>query len=303
MVSECRESKRSAGALAVLVAAFFAVSVAGSAGAAPLDASAQRCANGFIKYSAKVLDTVSKSARSCHMSIGKGGGGGGNDISDCVLADEKGKLTKANTKTGLAIDKYCSIPYPMTCPQPCETLDDGGATTDIDDDPELAACLQCFNVGIGWSGSIVNPLLQGVHGAILKNSTIPTDPIALKCQSSIIGSVSKVLGAKIKSLTKCIATEFKGGAASPPVNCIANLSTDSKVGSALVKLGSVVLNCSPPAPFDGGQCAGLDGAPLVDCMDTIIECRACRWANGIIGGTFDCDAFDNGIVDASCVTP
>ncbi len=40
-----------------------------------IDPAQQKCANGFIKTSGKVLDTISKSARGCHKTIGEEGGG------------------------------------------------------------------------------------------------------------------------------------------------------------------------------------------------------------------------------------
>jgi hypothetical protein len=155
---------------------------------------------------------------------------------------------------------------------------------------------------------VVNPLLQGVHGAIQNGATVATAKIDIKCQTKVLGATGKLLLTKLKLVQKCIRTEFMGGATSPPVNCIDNLhndpSTAAKVNSAIGKLTAAALGrcpAAPPPPFDGGQCAGLEGMALADCIDVIVECRVCRWANGLLGGSFDCDDFDNGLVDGSCL--
>src|SRR5205085_4277149 len=114
----------------------------------PLTRDQIHCAMGFIKSSQGVVKTVISEALTCHSSLSQGGGGGGNDISDCILTDPAlmAKLQKSAAKVDAKIDKYCSLPYPMTCPAPCDTADDGGATLDVDDDAELKACLLCYNV-------------------------------------------------------------------------------------------------------------------------------------------------------------
>ena len=280
------------------------VSLAARADAFPLDAAQQKCAGGLTKSSAKVLGISGKESVRCHTVIGKDGGGGADDVATCFGLDEKSKIATASGKVDLAVDKYCTaVPYPMTCPTPCATVDDAGATTDIDDAAEIKSCLQCFNTAVGGVGTDADPLLRGVYGAILKNVTIPNDPTALKCQSGILKSLGKLFTTKLKVVTKCIKTAYDEGALTPPETCISDLSVDSQVGAAFAKLGSAVFKCTPPGPFDAGVCSGLDGSALADCLDQIVECRTCRWVNGLIGGTFDCDTFDNGLADSSCLVP
>jgi hypothetical protein len=191
----------------------------------------------------------------------------------------------------------------MTCPVPCDTVDDLGATTDIDDSAELQDCLACFNDSIGGVGVGADPLLRGTHGAYLKDAAIPTDKVVLKCQSTMIKGVNKLLQTELKIAAKCVDDELEAGALAAPEVCATNLATDSKVGAAIAKLAGAAIKCSPPAPFDASTCAGLDGSALSDCLDTIVACRACRWLNGVTGGLLDCDTFDNAAVDASCLAP
>ena len=280
------------------------IGIASSAAAFPLDAAQQKCSANFIKSSAKVLQTLGKEVARCQSTLAKGGGASGDAISACVALDEKGKIETAAAKIDGAIAKYCAVlPYEMTCATPCDTVDDGGATTDIDDGAELGDCLACFNAAIGGVGTDVNPLVRGVYGSFLKDATVPDGGDIAKCQSSMIKGVGKLLQTMVKVASKCIDTELEAGALGPPEVCTTNLTTDSKVGQVIAKLSASAVKCSPPAPFDASVCSGLDGSALADCLDTLVECRACRWLNGVTGGVLDCDTFDNNVVDASCTTP
>jgi hypothetical protein len=280
------------------------IGIASSAAAFPLDDAQQKCSANFIKSSVKVLTTLGKEVARCQSKLAKDGGGGGDDISACVVLDEKEKIAKAAAKVDGAIEKNCTtLPYAMTCSTPCEAVDDGGATTDIDDGAELGDCLACFNAAIGGVGTDVNPLVRGVYGSFLKDATVPDGGDVAKCQSSMIKGVGKLLQTKLKVATKCIDKELELGALGPPEICTTNLTTDSKVGQVIAKLSASAVKCSPPAPFDASICSGLDASGLADCLDTLVECRTCRWLNGVTGGVLDCDTFDNGAVDASCMTP
>ena len=278
--------------------------VATTASAFPLDDAQQKCSANFIKSSIKALGALGKETARCHAAIGKAGGGGADDVATCVTLDEKAKISTSAAKVDGAIQKYCvGLPYPMTCPAPCETIDDAGATTDIDDDSELQDCLACFNDGIGGVGTGADPLLRGVHGAFLKDAAIPDDKVVLKCQSTMIKNVTKLFQTELKIAAKCIDDELEAGALAAPEACITNLATDSKVGAVIAKLATAAIKCSPPAPFDASLCTGLDGSALADCLDTIVACRTCRWLNGVTGGLLDCDVFDNAAADASCLAP
>ena len=295
-----------AGLLALTMTFAFSPSVADAF--TPLTKEQQKCSSKFIKGSSKVLKTVGKSAGKCTKTLGKEGGGVGEDVANCVMTDEK--LANAESKVTTGILKHCSIPYPMTCNAPCETVDDGGETLGIDDDAEFIACLFCFNIGIGWSGAAGGSLLEGVFGAIQNSAVISTSKEGIKCQAGMLKGTGKLFDTKVKLAVKCIKKAFQNGATTPPTSCISDLITNPKSAAKIAKKLEKLITTAdrrcppaPPPPFDGGQCAGLEGAALADCIDVIVECRACRWLNGVIGGAFDCDAFDDGIVNGSCLVP
>ena len=75
--------------------------------------------------------------------------------------------------------------------------------------------------------------------------------------------------------------------------------TNAKLTAAIVKA------CDTPGVTAGafpGTCTGLTGAALGTCLDTQVECRVCQAINEMDGLFVNCDLFDNGVADASCVS-
>ena len=271
--------------------------------AAQLTKAQQSCANGFIKTSAKVLKTLDKAVLTCTKAMSKGTSPG--PLADCVMngPTTMPHIAKAEAKVSSAIASHCSIPYPMDCPPPCETTDANNATTGIDDDTELTDCLLCFNIGNGWSASAPSGL-KGVYGAITENATIyAANTPGATCQQSVLKAVAHVYETKIFTLVSCVKKAFANG--TPPANCLTGLQSVAKVGAAINGLTAKTIpsKCplpGPPFAFDGGVCANLDGNALGTCLDTVIECRVCRWGNTLTGQSVNCELFDNGVADNSC---
>ena len=85
-----------------LVLAVLLISVATRAGAFPLDAAQEKCAGAFTKSSAKVLSISGKESARCHSAIGKGGGGGADDIATCN-SSLRASMSLAGEKRGACI--------------------------------------------------------------------------------------------------------------------------------------------------------------------------------------------------------
>ena len=65
-------------------------------------------------------------------------------------------------------------------------------------------------------------------------------------------------------------------------------------------------NVDLPAAFANGDCAAeaaLGGTQLAQCVEEFVECEVCQWANLTDEQDRDCDEFDNGVADGSCVAP
>jgi hypothetical protein len=282
-----------AGAVAVLLQ---------SPAAAQLTKAQQKCADGFIKGSANVLKTVDKSVGKCAAAMSKGTTPG--PLVDCVMSGptSAAHIAKVEMKVSATVLKNCSIPYPMDCPAPCDATDAGGATTGIDDDAELTACLQCFNIGNAWSASAPTGL-KGVYGAITEGATIYSSSTpGASCQQAMIKAVAHVYETKIFTLVGCVKKAFANG--TPPANCLASLQAVPKVASVIAGLGgkTIPAKCpaGPPFAFDSGVCGNLDGNALASCLDAVIECRVCRWGNTLTGQAVDCDLFDDALANGSC---
>ena len=274
--------------------------------AAQLSHHDQACVNKSLKAASFVVKAFSISAAKCVKKIAKGAPVG--DAATCTMADPK--IATAEGKLTDAINGYCSYPFPIDCPPPCDATDAGGATTGVDDDAELAACFNCMGASSTWSGNVPPGPLQGFNGALYQTSTIypsTNQPIA-GCQRKLIKFAQKLFLVKIKFYLSCVQQALAAGATSPPSSCITdggNPSVNLLITPAETKIANVTNNslCQPGPPyiFDNDQCANLDGQALADCVDRIAECKFCNLARVLIGDTStNCDLFDDGLANASC---
>jgi len=131
---------------ATAVAAMLAAATPASA--TPTAAGA-KCHSAITGALVKYQGTLLKNLTGCHKSRSAGKIAKTVDCNSVTGADLKLGLTAAKAAVKAAIDKSCVGPalteviaadYPR-CPTPKRTVDDGGATTGIDDSTELAACL------------------------------------------------------------------------------------------------------------------------------------------------------------------
>ena len=74
-----------------------------------------------------------------------------------------------------------------------------------------------------------------------------------------------------------------------------------KVDTAEQKLHSDVQSrCASVSSAFPGECDGLGGTALGDCLERLVECRACRMINIADGLDGDCDLFDDQQANGSC---
>lgn len=78
----------------IVAAAIVPFVLAAPAAAAPQDKAQQKCINSVNKAAAKLSDTSGKLTLGCVKSLSNGDGSAEN----CIAADEKGKVGKAETK-------------------------------------------------------------------------------------------------------------------------------------------------------------------------------------------------------------
>ena len=86
------------------------------------------------------------------------------------------------------------------------------------------------------------------------------------------------------------------GGRSHPEEFRCTKACESKLDAAITsKCGGLDL----AALFPG--CGTPDPGALSDCLDRLVECRVCRALNAADALSRDCDDFDDGLANASCL--
>ena len=52
-----------------------------------------------------------------------------------------------------------------------------------------------------------------------------------------------------------------------------------------------------------GECTGLGGNALRDCVDALVECQVCLMLSDMDNMFVNCDLFDDGLSNGSCFSP
>jgi hypothetical protein len=118
----------------------------------------------------------------------------------------------------------------------------------------------------------------------------------------------KLYDAKLKAFVDCKKKGLKDGSVDGAAALAACLGADpkGKIARKLEKLVAGVLGkcgaVSQPLAFPG-ECAAA--GDLSDCVDRLVECRACLQVQAMDGltGELDCDLFDDGGANGSCGPP
>jgi hypothetical protein len=274
-----------------LFAAFGLALLHGPALAQTQTSAQQKCIITLNKDGAAIAKAQGGQNRVCMKAAGQGTIG--SPALNCFVSDPKLKITKANEKTTKDNTKLCT-----------ETPPDFGYTDD-----------GAVNSG-GVSGRL--NILPSLFGDPMNFDTVlvscTTNAAACACQSKVYADTNKLADTKLAMFLKCKQAALKGGATSATAleDCLNNpavpgsLAADTKgaIAKGVAKLtadilskcdGENVMNAFP------GTCTGLNGAALGTCIDTFVECRTCQTIVRMDGLTLDCDLFDDGAANMSCV--
>ena len=135
-----------------------------------------------------------------------------------------------------------------------------------------------------------------------------TNPAECLCQRQSISRVSKLSRAMNKIWVKCKKAALKIGkdpfplgaaSAADLAECVINGShplsvqadTKGKLANATTQMSETIAQfcgTTPNDEFGGGECAGLSGVLLIDCLRNQVECRFCLMVNAIDGMAIDC---------------
>tara|TARA_B100000315_G_scaffold185691_1_gene174850 strand:- start:55 stop:963 length:909 start_codon:yes stop_codon:yes gene_type:complete len=237
----------------------------------------QKCINDLNKAGSKVSKTQGKINAGCVKDTGKDKE---SDPASCVTADGKGKLAKAKAKTVKAAERSCT-----------ETPDFGFAgSTAVNDSA---------------SGQELG-LLTDVFGASLNASVLTgADRTGAYCQAAAAKTYEKIMAAKLKVFLKCKKNGLKSGYINSRARleeCFDQIIADprGKIAKTIAKLdktmdrkcGDYLVDAFP------GTCEGE--SEFAQCVDRLVECRVCKMLNAMDDLSENCDAFDDGVLNASC---
>jgi hypothetical protein len=279
------------------LAALCVVSAPNAARAQAQSAAQQACLNGLYKAGAKLTKAQGKTNSSCvqydqKLQTGKLGNPGQELTTDaCLTNDPKGKLAKAAAKVA---DVDCSS---------APTFGSAGA-----------------NRVAGASSSQSRAVLRDVFGPNLNDIVLYApaygDDAGAACHTTIVKDVAALNNAlwSVMAAAAKDALSGKNGPAAASATDLASaisaaLEADAagKIASSVTTLGDdMVATCEaatkPIFQLFRGSCAGAaDGAELATCALHATRCRFCRGTKGATDLPFDCDTFDDGAANDSCV--
>lgn len=256
-----------------------AVLVAGTTFGQVQDKDQQGCINTVNKDIAKVAATQGKENSGCVKTGTKGA-----VAANCPTADAKGKVAKTTSKTTADETKKCTVA------------------------PNFA-----YTSGANANGAAKGSeldYLADIFGGTDLSGVISTDKLIGGCQSTVIKDAEKITATKWKEFIGCKKDALKNGAAAAAgiELCVTpgGIAADAKgkIGKTVSKLGAdITKKCTgvTVATAFPGACSGSSLANLNTCIDQRAECRVCLAINDADGLNVNCDLFDNGAADGSCV--
>lgn len=238
----------------------------------------QKCVNGIAKAGTKVAAAQAGLNGACLDGANRGKVA---DAQTCTTTDARGKVAKAKQKTTALADKLCDPAPPFGFLSPM----------DVNDAAELAELA----------------LTADLFGDNL-NGAVSSDKDAARCQATVRKGVDRVFAAKAKLLFDCVKSGLADKTATMVTTedlarCLDSVDADvdSKAAKAGGKLaGALIDACDGVTLLTAfpGDCSSSDDVSY--CFETAVDCRLCQMFDAMTGLATDCDAFDDGTVNASC---
>jgi len=286
-------TKRSVVSIAA-VAGVFLISSSTAFGQAQTDEQ-QACINKVNRAGTAVAKQQGKEHYACLRAAGK------NDLvgtaQDCLTADLKGRVAKKEVKTGETWTKYCQ----------------GAGDPDYGFTGVNNTNFSAETAEIQLIADVFGPNLDA---AVINCETDDASKAACGCQQKVLKAVDALAAKKAAEFLRCKKEHLETAtSATTLANCVEDAGTelsiaaDTKLRIAKGIAGldkAITKGCIEKAVTMVGvfpaDCDNLTGVPLRDCLDTKVECRVCQMINDIDGTWVNCDAFDDGIVNASCAS-
>lgn len=206
-----------------------------------------------------------------------------DETNACLLADAKGRVAKARDKATKIETTKCGTP-PAFGYTGASTAS-SAATTE-----QLGIAHELFGADLG--------------GAAVLSSA---DKAAATCQAAVLKATGKLVGQELKQFGKCAKSGLQAGTIVDTASlaaCLTELSTDptgkiakaeGRITTALdKKCGGVDLDAAMP-----GSCAG--SGDFTGCLAARADCRTCLLLSESDALGADCDLFDDGAANLSCI--
>lgn len=275
----------------------------------------QKCSDALLAGSLKVTKEIQKQHQACIKSFQRGKALNKSvpaidTLEECILDDPKDKIGKASLKLEGAGTKRCTGNDEQGEPRlPPFGPVDATIASDASKQKEF-------------------DLVHDVLAADLDAGAVVTqaaDKAGAACQLAVVKAVAKCQQTKQTAFRACSKDALSGKLSSDPIATPQDLEATCLGTGADAQpddKGKIAKKCADPSRgiqkvMDRkcqGQdldalfgcelsCASDDTACVSICLEAAVECRFCRWANAVSDLGRDCDAFDDGVVNASCPAP
>lgn len=259
------------------------VTAAGAEG--QLAAPVVQCIDGYNNTLRLVSQQAGKSARACLRAAAKSDE---TDPDTCVVANSDGKIAGKEAKVqALYASGKCGGAEPIQRGAAIGTAAHRGAATDLIHDlfgdPVTAAVI---GLDSGDARCLDTVLKRGVQAfaAIAKGHR--------QCKRDGLRSGAVLDAATLDAACGAFAQVDAGGKAQARLTHL--------VGDVGVACGTTTAGLATLFPGLDAPCHA-DGGALGGCVAERIRCRTCLALNEADGQHIDCDLFDDGVDDASCV--
>lgn len=235
-----------------------------------LSAAETACRDTIAKTQAKYAKLAFSMTQRCHQRRSSGDRSLSDNCNDVAEADTGGKLVRTRAKAAARIVDACNAAdsllaqYPA-CPAPADAIDDGGATTGIDDFDELSRCLTTL-------------VESGVGDASLDAMGSPNERMLqalISCQKSLGRGVGGLVRAYLEERRKC-QHDADGGGGAAEYSCD-DTDPRGKIARAQAKLADLVFRACDFIPQQ-------ELMKLNACSDTAGGLADCAQASGDIHG-------------------
>ncbi len=215
-----------------------------------------------------------------------------DSIESCLTADLKGKIARARAKTDSDLHKFCATERP-----------DFGMST-----ASLSAAIDIVNEGAVLKElDLVRDLFGSDLDAVIE--PVAGDKDRSECQLIVAKDVTKCQDAHLKAYATCKRLGLKSSiqdaagleacVGEDPEGKLAMTCSpaDGKIARDLAKqCAEVDLAGAVPG------CASSDPAHVAACLNARVRCRACSTLNAVEDLNRDCNVFDDGVANQSCLT-